>query len=76
MKYGSRTTAGTGYGRSDVRLTWTAVSNTTYRLEFKPDLTSSNWNVLPGDVIAVSNTVSKLDTLTPSNRFYRVLANP
>ncbi len=57
---------------SNVLLTWTAVSNITYRLEFNPNLTPSNWNALPGDVLAVSNTGSKLDTLTSSNRFYRV----
>ena len=56
-----------------IKLTWTAVSNATYRLEFNPDLTNlTNWNALTGDVISVSNRASKLDTLTPSNRFYRV----
>ena len=57
-------------------LTWTAVSNTSYRLEFNPDLTPSNWNALPGDVLATSNTASKQDTATPTNRFYRVRALP
>jgi hypothetical protein len=28
---------------SNVLLTWTAISNTTYRLEFNPDLNPSNW---------------------------------
>jgi hypothetical protein len=61
---------------TDVRLIWTAVSNTTYRVEFIPDLSSTNWTALPGDVIGISNTATKLDVLTPSNRFYRVRANP
>ena len=61
---------------SNVVLTWTAISNTTYRLEFNPDLTPSNWNALPGDVTGASNTASKLDALTPSNRFYRVRVLP
>jgi hypothetical protein len=52
------------------------VSNTTYRVEFNPDLTPSNWAALPGDVIGVSNTASKLDPLTPSNRLYRVRVVP
>ena len=60
----------------DVKLTWTAVSNITYRLEFNPDLAPSNWTALPTDVIGVSNTASKLDALTPSNRFYRVRVLP
>jgi hypothetical protein len=61
---------------SNVLLTWTSVSNTTYRLEFNPDLKVSNWIGLPGDVPALSNTASKFDTLTPSNRFYRVRVLP
>ena len=61
----------------DVRLIWTATSNVTYRLEFNPDLTNlTNWNALPGDVTTVSNTASKLDSLTPSNRLYRVRVLP
>jgi archaellum component FlaF (FlaF/FlaG flagellin family) len=61
---------------SDFKLTWTAVSNTVYRVEFNPDLAPSNWTALPGDVIGVSNTASKLDPLTPSNRLYRVRLLP
>jgi hypothetical protein len=61
---------------TNITLVWTALSNTTYRVEFKYDLNSSNWNALAGDVTAISNTVSKLDTLTPSNRFYRVRIFP
>jgi hypothetical protein len=61
---------------SNALLTWTAVSNVTYRLEFNPDLTPSNWNVLPGDIIGLSNTASKQDTLVASNRFYRVQVLP
>ena len=61
---------------SNLLLTWTAVTNTTYRLEFNPDLTPSNWNALPGDIAGSGNTASKLDALTPSNRFYRVRVLP
>ena len=61
---------------TDIKLIWTAVSNATYRLEFNPDLNPSNWNALPDDVIGVSNTASKLDALTSSNRFYRVRVIP
>jgi len=62
---------------SNINLTWTAVSNITYRLEFNPDLaTLTNWSALPGDVTAASNTASKLDALTPSNRLYRVRVLP
>lgn len=61
---------------TNINLTWTAVSNTTYRVEFNPGLNPSNWSALPGDVTAVANTASNSDTLTPSNRFYRVRVLP
>jgi len=61
---------------TNVLLTWTAASNISYLLEFNPDLRPSNWTPLPGDVLALSNTASKEDTLTPSNRFYRVQVVP
>ena len=61
---------------TNVLLTWTTVSNVLYRLEFNPDLTPSNWTALPGDVLSSSTNASKLDPLTPSNRFYRVRVLP
>jgi hypothetical protein len=61
---------------SNVILFWRALSNITYRVDFNSDLNPSNWNALPGDVTSRSNTASKLDTLTPSNRFYRVRVLP
>jgi hypothetical protein len=61
---------------SDLKLIWTSASNMTYRVEYNPNLALSNWTALPGDVIGVSNTASKLDALTPSNRLYRVRVLP
>lgn len=61
---------------TNVTLSWTAVPNLTYRLEFNPNLTPSNWNALVGDVTSVSNLASKVDSLTPTNRFYRVRLVP
>jgi hypothetical protein len=61
---------------SNALLTWTATSNVTYRLENKADIGSTNWIAVPGDVTTLSNTASKLDALTTSNRFYRVRALP
>lgn len=61
---------------SNAVLFWNAVSNTTYRLQFNPELNTSNWNDLPGDVLAVTNSATKLDLLIPSNRFYRVRILP
>jgi hypothetical protein len=61
---------------TNAKLTWTATSNVTYRLELNPDVSSMNWKAAPGDVMTLSNTASKLDSLTPSNRFYRVRVIP
>jgi hypothetical protein len=61
---------------SNLVLTWTAVSNLTYRVEYNPNLTPSNWSAVPGDVTSLSNLASKLEALTSSNRFYRVRALP
>jgi hypothetical protein len=61
---------------SNILLTWTANSNFSYRLEFNPALAPSNWNAIPGDVTTSSNTASKLDSLSPSNRYYRVQVLP
>ena len=61
---------------TNVMLIWTATSNITYRLEFKPELNATNWFAVPGDVTALSNRASKLDVLIPSNRFYRVYIVP
>jgi hypothetical protein len=61
---------------SNVLLTWTAISNVSYRLENISDIASSNWTAVPGDVTAITNTAGKFDALTPSNRFYRVRVLP
>ena len=61
---------------ANLKLTWTAVSNAQYRVEFNPDLSPTHWLALPGDVLSVSNTASKLDPLTSSNRLYRVRVLP
>jgi hypothetical protein len=61
---------------TNLLLSWNSASNTTYRVQYKSNLTLTNWNALPGDVTAVANTASKLDALTPSNRFYRLLVLP
>lgn len=57
---------------SNVLLTWTAVSNAVYRLEFTGGLGATNWNSISGDVTASSNRASALDSATTTNRFYRI----
>jgi hypothetical protein len=58
-----------------VTLTWTAQSGSIYRVEYKNDLSDSTWTPLPGDVIAVSETASTVDTtIAPvAQRFYRIV---
>ena len=61
---------------ADIKLTWTATSNVTYRLEYLSSLNTNNWSAIAGDVTTLSDTASKLEPLTISNRFYRVRALP
>jgi hypothetical protein len=55
-------------------LTWAAVSNRTYRVQFKNSLDETNWADLPGDVTATNSTASKTDVLGDTTRFYRLIA--
>ncbi len=61
---------------ADILLRWTATSNVTYQLEHLGDAGSTNWTVVPGHVVTSSNLAAKLDTLTSSNRLYRVRVLP
>lgn len=64
------------FAGSNVLLGWTSVSNFVYRLEYNPNLVPSNWTAISGNVTATSNIASKLDSLTPTTRFYRVRVLP
>jgi hypothetical protein len=57
-------------------ITWSAVSNATYRVQYKGDLSVTNWTDLIGDVLAGGSTASKTDLKTTTNRFYRVQMLP
>ena len=63
-------------GGTNVVISWGAVSNGTYRVQFKPMFNSTNWTDLLGDVTATGSTASKTDSLTTTNRFYRVQVLP
>jgi hypothetical protein len=63
-------------GVTNVLITWSSLSNASYRVQFKSDLTLTNWTDLPGDVSATGSSASKTDTLTASNRFYRIMVLP
>ncbi len=66
-----------GAGTSNVVITWTAVSNRIYRVQFKALLGSTSWQDFSPDVTAVGGTASFTDH--PGNaspRFYRVAMLP
>ncbi|MGH7954292.1 MAG: hypothetical protein ACREFE_20545, partial [Limisphaerales bacterium] len=56
-----------------VNLTWNSVSNWTYRVQYKTNLTDANWTDLPGDVLATNAISSKTDVAVPAQRFYRLI---
>ena len=65
-------------GGADVNLSWHAISNRTYRVQYSGSLSATNWTDLAGDISATGATASKSDT-TPadaSQRFYRVVLLP
>jgi len=56
-----------------VTLTWSAISNRVYRVQYKNSMAETNWTDIPGDVTATNGTASKIDPLGTTNRFYRLL---
>ncbi|MFO1512637.1 MAG: MBG domain-containing protein [Verrucomicrobiota bacterium] len=61
---------------SNVTISWNAVSNGVYRVQYKAALDTTNWTDLAGDVIATSGVASKTDPRTSTNRFYRIQVMP
>ncbi|MCX6929802.1 MAG: MBG domain-containing protein, partial [Verrucomicrobia bacterium] len=61
-----------GAGTTNVVISWSAISNVTYRVEYSPDLSGTNWVDLEGDVTANGDTASKTDTHNAPSGFYRV----
>jgi hypothetical protein len=61
---------------TNIVITWISVSNATYRVQYEPILTLTNWTDLLGDVTATGSTASMTDVLTTTNRFYRVQVIP
>jgi hypothetical protein len=51
------------------------VSNATYRVQFKANL-SDAWTSLAGDVLATGSTASKTDAPITSTGFYRIQVLP
>jgi len=57
---------------SDVRLTWTAVSNITYLVQYRTNLLDASWTDLPPAVMATNVTADFAEPLSQANRFYRI----
>ena len=61
--------------KTNVVITWSAVSNATYRVQFHSNLTAA-WTDRPGDVTATGSTASKTDAPTTDSGFYRIQVLP
>jgi hypothetical protein len=61
---------------TNVVITWSAVSNGNYRVQFKSILNATNWTDLTGNVLSSGTTASKTDIKTSINRFYRIQILP
>lgn len=67
----------TGARTGNALITWSAVSNVTYRVQFKSDLNATNWTNLAGDITATGGTASKSDSTSGNpSRFYRIQVLP
>jgi len=64
-------------GSGDVVINWNAASNSTYRVQYKNDLSDANWTDLIPDVTATGNIASYTDHPGQvSGRFYRIILLP
>jgi hypothetical protein len=67
----------TGAGSPNVVLTWSAVCNVVYRVQYKAELNSQQWSDLVPDVTAAGVSASTMDpSAQGTQRFYRVMALP
>jgi hypothetical protein len=61
-------------GNTNIIITWTSISNSVYRVQYKATLSSTNWVSLAPDVIATGTTASLTDhPAGASQRYYRIL---
>jgi hypothetical protein len=63
-----------GAGTTNVIITWSALSNVTYRVQFNSNFSNTNWQNLVPDVTATNSTATQVDNAAGAlQRFYRVL---
>ncbi|NOS70409.1 MAG: hypothetical protein HOP33_10815 [Verrucomicrobia bacterium] len=61
---------------TNVVISWNAISNGVYRIQYHSALNATNWTNLAGDITATNSIASKTDLRTATNRFYRVQVLP
>ena len=67
----------TGAGTTNVVLTWSAVSNRTYHVQYKTNLASLSWTDLSPDITATGSTAFYTDHPNGARqRYYRVTLLP
>jgi len=57
-------------------LSWYAISNRQYRVQFKSDLEAGSWSNLASDITATGETASKTDIPGAAARYYRLVLLP
>lgn len=65
-------TVSLGVFNQDLTIGWNSISGQTYRVEYKDDWSATTWSNLLPDVPATGPSASITDTITFSQRFYRV----
>jgi hypothetical protein len=64
----------TGAGSTNAVITWSSVSNMTYRVRYRSDLSGGSWVDLVPDVTATNATAAAVDDASGVNRrFYQVI---
>jgi len=61
---------------TNIVISWLAATNGTYRVQYNPTLVTTNWIDLTDNIIALGNIASETNTVTLTNRFYRVRVVP
>jgi hypothetical protein len=59
-----------------ITLTWTTSASQQYKIQYKTALTQAGWNDLGSPITATGATTSTTDSLTNSQRYYRVVWLP
>jgi hypothetical protein len=57
-------------------LSWYAISNRQYRVQFRSDLASGGWSDLAGDVTAMGEMAGTTDSVAGSAHYYRLVLLP